>query len=240
MRALVVLFSTPVITALLVSVSIGSGSLAQSNDQRAVQVGGGTSVLIVPRRVRASVILMAGSHGRLRVTPDGTITRLRGNQLVRTRYAYARRGRAVLVLDAASSLPAAVRYMSKIKRPVTVIATSRGTLRAAYGLRAGARPDALVLTAGFLTASSGGGQHVAGILGGPAALPKTLVIHHRRDACHVTLPAGVAPFVRWARGRARAVWLSGGRDRGNPCKARAHHGFNGLDSRVVGLAARFR
>ncbi|MGE3246637.1 MAG: alpha/beta hydrolase [Beijerinckiaceae bacterium] len=215
-----------------------SGAAAQQ--QRTVNVGGGASVLIMPKKPRGSVILMPGGHGQIGATADGQITQLRGNQLVRSRMGYARRGKAVLVLDASSSLPAAVEYMARIKRPVTVVATSRGTIRAAYGISSGARPDALVLTSGFLTSDSGGSEHVAGILGSPAALPRTLVIHHRRDGCRVTLPAGVQPFLAWAQGRARVAWLTGGSDQGNPCQARAHHGFNGLDGRVVGLAAGFR
>ncbi len=207
--------------------------------QTAVNVGGSTSALIMPKKARGSIILMAGGDGYLGVTSDGQITRLRGNQLVRTRMAYAKRGKAVLVLDAGSSLPAAVAYMAQISRPVTVVATSRGTLRAAQGIASGARPNALVLTSGFLTADSGGGQFVSGIVSA-GQLPRTLVIHHRQDGCRVTLPAGVAPFVAWSQGRARATWLSGGRNEGAACQARSYHGFNGLDGRVVSLAAGFR
>lgn len=216
-----------------------SNAIAHAQKQQAIAIGGATSVLIVPAKPRASIILMAGGDGYIGATADGQITRLRGNQLVRSRMGYVRRGRAVLVLDAGSSLPAAVAYMAKIKRPVTVVATSRGTLRAAQGIASGARPDALVLTAGFLTRDSGGNQYVSGIVSA-SSLPRTLVLHHKSDGCRVTLPAGVDPFIRWAQGRARAVWLSGGRDQGNPCQARAHHGFNGLDGRVVALAAGFR
>jgi hypothetical protein len=36
------------------------------------------------------------------------------------------------------------------------------------------------------------------------------------------------------------VWLDGGRTEGNPCQARAYHGFNGLDGKVVSLVAAFR
>jgi hypothetical protein len=53
----------------------------------------------------------------------------------------------------------------------------------------------------------------------------------------VTQPAGVDPFIKWAGGRARVRWLSGGANGGNPCEARSHHGYNGLDGQVVGLAA---
>jgi hypothetical protein len=204
-----------------------------------VSIGGSRAVLIKPSAPRASVILLPGGDGRIDPGDHGDIHGLAFNQLVRTRHAYAARGLAVLVLDAGTSLDGAVQYMAAIKRPVTVIGTSRGTLRAAEGISRGARPDALVLTSGFLSPESGGGPNVMSILGSPAALPRTLVIHHRQDGCKHTLPAGVDPFIKWSAGRARAAWLSGGTDRGDPCEAGAHHGFNGLDGQVVGLAAGF-
>jgi hypothetical protein len=129
--------------------------------------------------------------------------------------------------------------MTTIKRPVTVVATSRGTLRAARGIAGGAKPDALVLTSGFLTDGSGSHQNVANILGSPRLLPRTLVIAHRHDACRFTLPAGVEPFIRWADGKASVKWLDGGMDSGDPCQARGHHGFNGLDGQVVSAATGF-
>ncbi len=130
----------------------------------------------------------------------------------------------------------AVNYMAAIKRPVTVVATSRGTIRAAEGIARGARPDRLVLASGFLTNESGSSQNVASILGSPAALPPTLIIHHRQDGCRFTQPAGVESFARWAGGRARVAWVEGGIANGDPCETGGHHGFNGLDARVVGLA----
>jgi hypothetical protein len=204
-----------------------------------VSIGGSRAVLIKPSAPRASVILMPGGDGRINVGDHGDIHALAFNQLVRTRHAYAARGLAVLVVDADTPLDGAVRYMAAIKRPVTVIGTSRGTLRAAEGVARGARPDALVLTSGFLSAESGGGPNIMSILGTPASLPRTLVIHHRQDGCRRTLPAGVEPFIKWSAGRARASWVSGGINEGDPCEARAHHGFNGLDGQVVGLAAGF-
>jgi len=146
----------------------------------------------------------------------------------------------VMITDASTDLASAVQYMAAIKRPVTVIGTSRGTLRAAEGIARGARPDALVLTSGFLSPDSGSGSNVMSILGSPAALPRTLVIHHRLDSCRATLPAGVDPFIKWSAGRARVSWLTGGVEEGDPCQARGHHGFNGLDGQVVALAAGFR
>jgi hypothetical protein len=205
-----------------------------------VSIGGSRAVLIRPKAPHASVILMPGGSGAIQAGEQGDIHGMLGNQLVRTRNAYAARGLAVLVADAGTDLKAAVDYMAAIKRPVTVIATSRGTLRAAEGIARGARPDALVLTSGFLSPESGSGDNVMSIVGSPSALPRTLLIHHRQDGCKFTLPAGVDPFIKWSAGRARVVWLRGGADEGNACEARAHHGFNGLDGQVVGLAAGFR
>jgi hypothetical protein len=205
-----------------------------------VDIGGSRTVLIKPNAPSASVILLPGGDGVIAADDKGDIHALKFNQLVRTRHAYAARGLAVLVVDANTPLDKAVQYMAAIKRPVTVIGTSRGTIRAAEGLARGARPDALVLTSGFLSAESGSNQNVMSILGSPASLPHTLVIHHRQDSCRATLPAGVEPFIKWSAGRARAVWMSGGINNGDPCQAWAHHGFNGLDAQVVGIAAGFR
>lgn len=214
--------------------------IVAAQTQQTVDISGSNAVLLRPAAPRASVILMPGGHGLIGAAPGGEITQLKRNQLVRTRQAYFDRGLAVLVLDADTNLASAIAYMAQIKRPVTVVATSRGTLRAAQGIAAGARPDALVLMSGFLSAESGSGRNVMAILGSPAALPKTLVIHHRQDACRVTLPAGVDPFIAWAGGKARVAWITGGVDTGDPCEAVSHHGFNGVDGHVVALAAAFR
>jgi hypothetical protein len=208
-----------------------------------VTVGGGPAVLLKPNGAPAgSIILLAGGDGWLGIGPNGAISQLKGNQLVRTRQAYAGRGFAVLVPDASVNVPAAVKYMAAIARPVTVVGTSRGTQRAAEGIAAGAQPDALVLTAGFLSPQSGErvNRHVIRLVGGsPSILPRTLVIHHRQDGCRYTLPAGVKPFLDWSKGKATVIWFDGGVNAGNPCQARAYHGFNGLDDKVVDAVASF-
>ena len=206
----------------------------------AVTIGSSTASLIKPASIRASVILMPGSDGAIRVGADGVVGRMRNNSLVRNRYAYAGRGLAVLVADRDIDLAAAIAFMAQIKRPVTVLASSRGTLRAARAIANGARPDALVLASGFLSDESGSFDNVRTILGSADLLPRTLVIHHRDDQCRKTQPAGVDPFIVWAAGRARVQWLSGGAEEGDPCEAGGHHGFNGLDAQLVSLSAGFR
>ena len=206
-------------------------------EQSTVSVGGVQAALLTPARPRGALILLAGGDGRIGVGVDGAIAR-EGNQLVRTRATYATRGFAVLVPDCCVDVAAAVEYMARYGK-VTLVGTSRGTQRAAHGLAAGARPARLVLTSGFLSDASGDPDNVVAILGSPAALPPTLIVHHRHDECGKTSPAGVAPFVAWAGGRARVVWLDGGASEGPPCEAFAHHGFNGVDGQVVGVVAGF-
>jgi hypothetical protein len=224
----------PLAIAALLFLSCGPAAADET-----VTIGGSHAILIKPAAPRGSVILLPGGDGAIHADDHGGIHGLKFNQLVRTRAAYAARGLAVLVADVDTDLKAAVDYMAAIKRPVTVIGTSRGTQRAAEGIARGARPDALVLTSGFLSPDSGSSRNVMSILGSPSALPPTLVIHHRQDGCKFTQPAGVEPFLKWSAGKARVEWLSGGADSGDPCQARGHHGFNGLDGQVVGLAAGF-
>jgi hypothetical protein len=228
------------LTLFVVAVVFALSGAPTTRAAETVSIGGSKAVLLKPAAPVASVILMPGASGRIEAGPNGTIGRLAGNSLVRNRTAFAAKGLAVLVVDADVNLAQAVAFMAKIKRPVTVIGTSRGTLRAAQGIARGARPDALVLTSGLLTNASGSNDNVANILGSPAKLPKTLVIHHRNDGCRVTQPAGVAPFLKWAAGKASVVWVSGGTTKGNTCKAKTHHGFAGQDAQLVALAATFR
>jgi hypothetical protein len=225
--------------SLLLAVSLlgNSAARAAAVDQSTVSVGGVSAALLKPAHPRGGIILLAGGGGNIGVGPNGTIAR-EGNQLVRTRAAYAARGFAVLVPDCCIDVAAAVQYMRTFGK-VTLVGTSRGTQRAGQGIAAGARPDRLVLTSGFLSNASGDSSNVMNMLGSPASLPPTLIVHHRQDGCSKTLPAGVAPFLDWAKGKARVTWLDGGASVGNPCEAQAHHGFNGIDGQVVSAVAGF-
>lgn len=203
-----------------------------------IEIGGSHSVLIVPPKPVASVILLAGGNGDIGVGPDGMIARP-GNQLVRTRLDYVAKGFAVLVPDVGYHLADLVEKMKTIKRPVVVVGTSRGTKRAAIGLSEGAKPDKLVLTSGMLSDASGAPDNVVAIVEDPKLLPPTLIIHHREDHCRVTKPEGVAPFMDWAGKKAKLVWLDGGDEIGDYCESRAHHGFQGIDQKVVDIVSAF-
>src|SRR3979411_1185292 len=79
-----------------------------------VSIGGSRAVLIKPKAPRASVILMPGGDGSIQAGEQGDIHGVLGNQLVRTRHAYATRGLAVLIVDTGTDLGGAVEYMAAI------------------------------------------------------------------------------------------------------------------------------
>lgn len=195
-----------------------------------MQVGGAYALLNKPASPQAAVILIPGGDGSMGIRPDGSFSALGGNQLVRTRKAYLGHGVATLTIDLGVNVGAAVEYMRKIAPKVVIAGTSRGTLRAPNGLSA--RPNGLVLTAAFL-------PDVQARVGSASALPPTLVVQHRKDACRHTLPGNVGPFQAWGGSKVRVVWMDGGTDTGDPCQARAYHGFNGLDGQVVATIAGF-
>ena len=214
------------LTAILI---LGLHASARAAEQ-AVNVGGALALLNKPANMRAAAILVPGGDGNLNVREDGSFGGLAGNLLVRTRKAYAGYGVATLTVDRGVDVGAAVAYMRQLTPRVVVVATSRGSLRAP-GALAG-RPSGLVLTSAFL-------DDVRSAIGSPAALPATLVIHHRQDGCRLTPPSAVEPFKAWGGSRVRVVWMDGGRNAGDPCQAAGHHGFAGLDGRVVAAVAGF-
>ena len=233
-RMLVVLVVLVVLAVLIAAMGSAGG-----HSVTGVTIDGVRAALLTPLDGKASgaIVLLAGGDGQIGVGTDGSIAR-EGNQMVRTRQAYAAHGFAVLVPEGDVDVAAAVRHMAKYG-PVTLVATSHGTLRAARGIAAGACPARLVLSAGFLSEASGADENVMSILGSPAALPPTLVVHHKQDACRFTLPTGVAPFVTWSQGKANVAWLDGGRSDGRPCGPRSYHGFNGIDGGVVAVVTGF-
>ncbi|HVT55690.1 MAG TPA: alpha/beta hydrolase [Xanthobacteraceae bacterium] len=258
-----------VLAFLAVFVAASSSVFAQS--EKVVEVGSRgqkiRALLIVPANPAGSVILLAGGHGKLDITPQGAIKELAKNQLVRTRAAYAKAGFAVMVPDIApdfktpsgvvqryrassayaQDLGAAVQYMRKVKNPVVMIGTSRGTLSVADALGhlkdKTMRPDAAVLTSGFLASTTSQGFQVRKLVHDNPALMNlpTLIVHHRKDGCDKTSPANVAPFKVWYEKNGRkldVIWMDGGLPpKSKPCNARAPHGFYGLDDQVVGKIA---
>ena len=218
-----------IFTLFIMSISLFQFLPIQLHAQTTQSYQHGSGSLILPKaKPRASVILMGGGHGRLSVTNDGAINRLLGNQVIRTRHDYVSQGFAVLALDSGGNLQQAVDDMRKIAQPVVIVGTSAAATRVHKGLNA----DAIVLTSAMLSWFQ---SNVAS----PASLPPIFLIHHKEDACFVTKPSLVDPFIAWSEGRAKVTWVTGGQNEGDACEEKSYHGFAGLDGKIVALVSNY-
>jgi hypothetical protein len=223
-------------------------------------------LLQVPQ-AKAVVVLFAGGDGGLRLTPEGDIGALRNNFLVRARRLFAAQGLSVALIDAPSDrqsspylggwrqTPAHVEDVrltmawlrQNLGLPVWLIGTSRGTQSVAHvatrlaesGNKAD-NADGIVLTSTIL--SDRNSRPVPAMPLDKLNLP-VLVVHHEQDGCRLCSFSGIPALMGQLSNAARKdlqTWR-GGLDRGDPCEAMAHHGFNGLEKDVVaGIAAWIR
>lgn len=212
-------------------------------------------LVLSPPDPKAAVILFPGGHGGLQLFTNGSIKWGENNFLVRTRQMFADQGLLVAVIDApsdrqtppflqgfrqtpehATDVRAVIAWLRTIAQvPVWLIGTSLGTQSAAYlatELTGPEGPDGIVLTATILTA--GKSRSVPAMPLDKIRVP-VLVVHHEQDACghcpYAETPALMAKL--GAVPRSQLLSFQGGANRGDPCKAAAHHGFNGLDGEVV-------
>ncbi len=213
-------------------------------------------VYLAPENPKAAVILFAGGHGGLQILPNGSFKWGETNFLVRTRELFAKSGLSVAVVDAPSDRQAAPflggfrqrpEHVADIKAviawlkqqanvPVWLVGTSMGTLSAGFiATQVGpgdGGPDGLVLTSSILS------------LPGARPLPEmplqkitvpVLVVHHEKDGCkycsYAQIPSLMEKFS--STPKKELLTFKGGVDRGDPCEALAHHGFNGLEKDVV-------
>jgi len=173
---------------------------------------------------KGSVILLAGGNGRLDITAAGQITKLTGNQLVRTRAMYRAKGYDTLVPDLAPDMKvgaddvapgyrvsmnyakdigAMVKYLREEgTEPVVVIGTSRGSGGAANSVAKlinARRPDAVIYTSAFLKLDCSDIINLWCLTNNQPQLLKlpTLVMWHVDDQCFATPPAAVPPFKTW-------------------------------------------
>lgn len=210
---------------------------------------------------KATVILFAGGHGGLQISPSGSFKWGAGNFLVRSRQLFSEQGFLVVVVDAPSDRQAApflggfrqkaehaadiraviawAREQAKI--PVWLIGTSRGTQSAAFiatELEGSEGPDGLVLTSTILTDDRG--RPVPAMPLGKIRIP-VLVVHHEHDGCRHCAFRDI-PALMSKLGdvpRKQVLSFTGGEDRGDPCEAAGYHGFNGIERDVVVQTARW-
>ena len=206
----------------------------------------------------ASVILFAGGHGRLALSPQG-MEWGSGNFLVRNRERFAQEGFGVAVIDAPSDRPqglwdfrTSAAHAEDIKQvivelkkvvdvPVWLIGTSMGTVSAANAaarLKEGG-PDGLVLTSTITKESRLVTETVNSVRLKDIRIP-TLVVHHKKDECVVTpyeLAVALMKSLTQAPKKELIAFVGGDPSILDPCEPMSYHGFLGLDVEVVAATA---
>jgi len=211
---------------------------------------------LAPQSPKAAVILFSGGQGNLQIAADGTFKSSAQNFLVRTRRLFAENGLAVAVIDAPSDrqtypflggfrqtpehvvdVKAVIAWLKqKTNLPVWLVGTSRGTQSAAFVAtelwRGENGIDGLVLTSTIL--SDNRSRAVPEMPLQNLAIP-VLVVHHEQDRCRNCPYTEIPRLMQRLSGTAKKelITITGGEDRGDPCEALAHHGFNGQEADVV-------
>jgi len=242
--------------AWLAGVGHASGQVVEQVVDISTRPGVTQRLLVLPvPQPKAAVLLYAGGNGGLQISPTGAIAQLEGNFLVRTRQQFAQQGVWVAVVDAPSDrqtppylsgfrqtaehvadAKAAIAWVrEQAKVPVWLVGTSRGTQSVAYiatQLEGAEGPDGLVLTSTIFSDEKG--RAVPAMALGTVRIP-VLVVHHEQDGCRLCLfSAAPAMLDKLTQAPSKQLLaFTGGRDRGDPCEAQAHHGFNGIERDVV-------
>jgi pimeloyl-ACP methyl ester carboxylesterase len=214
-----------------------------------------------PADAKALALLLPGGHGKVNIQNDGTFKGLKGNFLVRSRDLFVGNGVATAVFDAPSdrkdseglsySYRVSAEHADDIKAaiaelrgkypklPIWLVGTSRGSTsaaNAAANIKEGGT-DGVVLTASVGVSSKHGGNVLDFDLAG-IKIP-VLVVHHEEDGCKVT-PVSGARDIKAALTGAKAselIVVTGGDSGGEPCKGKSHHGFLGIENKVVDAIA---
>lgn len=213
-------------------------------------------LVITPEKPKAAVVLFAGGDGGLTLEADGRIPKLSGNFLVRSRQLFVDQGLTTVVIDAPSDkqsypflsgyrqtddhvadVKAVIAWLrQQAKIPVWLIGTSRGTQSVGHvATRLPATdggPDGIVLTSTVV--SDPRSRAVPEMALERIRIP-VLVAHHREDSCRVCRFSDVPQLMERLATPPRKELLvfEGGISVGDPCEARAYHGFNGIEREVV-------
>jgi hypothetical protein len=220
---------------------------------------------------RGAVVLLAGGDGRLLLDAQGCAKALGGNFLVRSAGLFRDAGYATALVDAptdhrgtdglggfrnteahADDLGRVIADLrARVKGPVWVIGTSRGTISAAnVAARASgdAAPDGVVLSSALMHGSSGLKPWVQqSVFDLPLAAIKApvLVIGHVHDQCLRSPPAEMPRlFAQLGSARKQVVAVDGaaapsGQASLAACEGRSPHGYVGQEAATVDTIVRF-
>ncbi|MBL0731148.1 alpha/beta hydrolase [Piscinibacter sp. HJYY11] len=222
--------------------------------------------------VRGAVVLLAGGDGHLKLDAQGCPKALNGNFLVRTAGLFRDAGYATALVDVPSDhqgtdglagfraaeahgadlgkLVAELRR--RVKGPVWVIGTSRGTISAsnvASRATGDAAPDGVVLSSALMQGTSGGQktwtQQTVFDLPLTAIKVPALVIGHVHDQCLRSPPAEMPRLLaQLGSARKQMVSVEGGAAPSGQvslaaCEGRSPHGYVGQEAATVETIVRF-
>jgi pimeloyl-ACP methyl ester carboxylesterase len=214
-------------------------------------------LVLRPPEPAATVILLTGGEGRVQIFDGGSIGRGEGNFLVRSRERFVAQGLATIVVDGpsdradldgsfrespehAADLGAVVRWAREhVGKPVWLVGTSRGTqsvAAVALQLQGASAPDGIVLTSSILGRSARSRVTARPVLEMPLGDLKmpVLVVHHQEDPCPICNPARLpALMAKLPPATSQLLTYTGGSSTGPACEAFSHHGYNGIEDRVV-------
>ena len=214
-------------------------------------------VLLDPENPKAVVVLFAGGHGGLQISPNGSLKWGEANFLVRTRQLFASHGLMVAAVDAPSDrqsppylagfrqrrehvedIKAVIAWARRQANvPVWLVGTSSGTQSVAFiATQLGAAdggPDGIVLTSTIVTGGPGNRPVPAMPLGN--IMVPVLVVHHKLNGCPFSKYGELPGLMEKLTAVLRKTLLAfeGGTTRGDPCEPWSYHGYNGIEREVV-------
>jgi hypothetical protein len=224
--------------------------------------------LAVPPNATAVLALLPGGGGHADLDARGCARKLVGNSLIRSQELFQREGLATALVDAPSDYagdeglggfraqPAHAEDLGKVvadlrarlKLPVWLVGTSRGTISAANAasrLTGASAPDGVILTSSVTVGTTGGrlpwtAQTVHDSRLAAIRQP-ALLVAHAADGCFRSPPSGMEGIARGLKSeRVQQVVATGGSPgRGDACEGRSPHGFNGLEAEMAAGIARF-
>jgi len=212
----------------------------------------------VPPSAKALAMLFPGGAGTVNIADDGSFEGTKGNFLTRSRDLFVADGVATALIDAPSdrldwkgltfTYRASAERAKEIKQaivklhalypklPIWLVGTSRGSTSAANAAAAAGpgEADGLVLTSSVGVESRHGGNVLDFNI--EAIKIPTLVVHHTDDGCGVTPVSGARDIkARLTGAKASDLITFEGGDSGNgkECGAKSHHGYLGIERKVV-------
>ena len=220
-------------------------------------------ILLEPNiQQKGIVILFAGGNGKLLLGKDKTKWKT-NNFLVRTRKLFSDKGYIVAVIDSPSKrkngmkdgfrtsdehitdINAVIKYLQSkySNQKIWLIGTSRGTESVAHlAINLQNKINGIILTASVTNARKYKRGKVILDMNLEKINVPTLIISHKKDSCKVTPSSDSQKIINMLNNKINKelVYVDGGyEESSNPCKAKSHHGFLGIENKVVDIITNF-